>query len=338
MPPNQAAWFPGAGQRLYVADAPYNTPGPDQVLIKNAAIAINPADWKIQDTGMLVQNFPHIGGEDIAGTIVEVGVNVKHLKPGDRVCAGTNSIRPEGSKMGAFQLYSLVAADTVARIPDSVKFEDACVLPLGLATACTALYLSDYLALPYPSDDPPDRGEYVLVWGGSSSVGSCGIQLARNSGYRLITTASARNFEYCRYIGAEAVFDHSSATVVEDIVNFLKGKTLAGIMDAISEGGTVEKSVEISQLSQGSKKVMVVGPGTEKGHPADVKVECVLTYVGGKEVADVVFRQFLPGALQDGRMKTKPDPLVVGKGLEAVQVGLDRLKAGVSAAKVVLIL
>lgn len=61
--------------------------GPDQVVIRNKAIAINPVDWKIQDYGAFVQKWPMILGTDVAGDIVEVGENVKNLKKGDRVAA-----------------------------------------------------------------------------------------------------------------------------------------------------------------------------------------------------------------------------------------------------------
>lgn len=88
MPSNTAAWIESSKSNpLVVREAPYPTPSSDEVLIKNSAIAINPVDWKIQDYGMFLQNYPNILGTDVAGEVVEVGANVKDFKKGDRVMA-----------------------------------------------------------------------------------------------------------------------------------------------------------------------------------------------------------------------------------------------------------
>ena len=84
---NQAAWYPEAKGRFTVDSAPYTKPGPNEVVIKNAAVAINPVDWKIQTYGVLVETFPSIIGSDIAGEVFEVGADVTGLKKGQRVLA-----------------------------------------------------------------------------------------------------------------------------------------------------------------------------------------------------------------------------------------------------------
>lgn len=75
------------GKPLVVKEAPYPTPDADEMVVKNAAIAINPVDWKIQDYGLFIQKYPIILGTDVAGEIVEVGDNVKNFKKGDHVVA-----------------------------------------------------------------------------------------------------------------------------------------------------------------------------------------------------------------------------------------------------------
>ncbi len=85
-----------------------------------------------------------------------------------------------------------------APIPHTMSYEAAAVLPLALSTG---LFQTDQLALQYPSATPKPTGQTVLVWGGSTSVGSNAIQLAVAAGYEVITTSSPRNFDYVTKLG-----------------------------------------------------------------------------------------------------------------------------------------
>jgi NADPH:quinone reductase-like Zn-dependent oxidoreductase len=84
---NQAAWIKAAKARLEVDDADPAKASSGKVVIKNAYVAINPVDWKIQEYGPQSQNYPNILGRDIAGEIVEVGPDVTGLHVGQRVIA-----------------------------------------------------------------------------------------------------------------------------------------------------------------------------------------------------------------------------------------------------------
>lgn len=84
---NQAAFIDGKGKPTQIRDAPYPNPGADEITVKNHTLAINPVDWKIQDTGMYVQKYPVVVGCDVAGEVYEVGSNVNRFKKGDRVTA-----------------------------------------------------------------------------------------------------------------------------------------------------------------------------------------------------------------------------------------------------------
>lgn len=82
---NRAAYLAEAGKPLEVRDAPLPTAGPVEIVVKNAAVAINPLDWHMLDTGIFVQQWPAIFGCDVAGEVYEVGSDVKDFKKGDRV-------------------------------------------------------------------------------------------------------------------------------------------------------------------------------------------------------------------------------------------------------------
>lgn len=84
---NQAAWIKAPKARLEVDSAPSAKAGPGEVVIKNAYVAINPVDWKIQEYAPPTQTYPNIFGKDIAGEVVEVGPDVTRLQIGQRVIA-----------------------------------------------------------------------------------------------------------------------------------------------------------------------------------------------------------------------------------------------------------
>lgn len=84
-PKNQAAWLTKANTPLEVGDAQLPTAGPGELVVKNAAVAINPLDWHMLDAGVFVQQWPTIFGCEVAGEVYEVGPDEKRFKQGDRV-------------------------------------------------------------------------------------------------------------------------------------------------------------------------------------------------------------------------------------------------------------
>ena len=84
-PQNKAAWLIKADTPLEVGEAPLPTAGPGELVVKNAAIAINPLDCHMQDLGVFVQQWPAILGCDVAGEVYEVGSDVKRFRKGDRI-------------------------------------------------------------------------------------------------------------------------------------------------------------------------------------------------------------------------------------------------------------
>lgn len=334
---NQAAWLDGKGKTLRVADADLPKPTADEVVIKNHAIAINPVDWKIQDTGMFIQKWPVVLGCDVAGEIVEVGSNVKHLQKGDRVLGHCTSLASQDSRNGGFQLYSATPAAITAKIPDSTSYSQASVLPLALDTAAAGLYGSrqnGFMGLEIPTLTPIQSGKTLVVYGASSSVGALTVQLAVASGVHVIAVASERNHAFVRSLGASETFDYKSSSVVDDIAKAVKAaepRNFIGVYDSISNADSYKITVPVMEkCGPGNLAVTLPGP---QNVPDTVKVGNVF---GITKVTHPVWHSYVPEALQQGKLKCVPEPLVIGKGLESVQKGCDENKKGVSAKKVVI--
>ncbi|EOD52674.1 Alcohol dehydrogenase superfamily zinc-containing [Neofusicoccum parvum] len=339
MTKNQAAWITEAkGKPLKVGEAPTPKPGPGEVVIKNAAVAINPVDWKIQEYGLFLTQFPNILGTDVAGTIEEVGEGVTSLKKGQRVIGHTAGIATGDIEHSAFQLYSKTFEILAAPIPDSISFEEGAVLPLAISTAAAGLYQKTHLGLPFPSTNPQPTNQTLLIWGGSSSVGATAVQLAVASGLKVVATASTRNHDFVKSLGATKVVDYSSSSVVDDILAAIKevGGSFAGVYDAISEPGSLKHIGAVTDKLGVTPVAVVLPPPESLTKTVESKqVAAPSIALQHKEVAHAVWGKFVPEGLASGQFKAKPDPLVVGKGLEKIQDALDKQHAGVSAQKVV---
>ena len=235
MPSNQAAWLTAKGAPLSIEPAPLLDPAPNQILIKNHAVAINPVDWASQNMGQDLfpfLEFPCTLGLDAAGEVIAVGSAVTRVKVGDRVL-GLASGSGRGNEGAAFQEYTLLADNLFSPIPDGISFEEASVIPLGLSTSACAIFQKDLLALPHPSVDPKPLGKTLLIWSGASSVGCNAIQLGVAAGCDVITTCSPKNYELVKKLGASQAFDYNSGTVVSDILTYLEDKTIAGAVGSM---------------------------------------------------------------------------------------------------------
>ncbi|MGK2911507.1 MAG: zinc-binding alcohol dehydrogenase family protein [Sphingobium sp.] len=333
---NQAAWqhAPGQPLRIDVADLPQLTT--NEILIRNAAIAINPLDWILQDMALLPWlDYPAILGSDVAGVVAAVGSGVERFKVGDRVIGQAVGTTVNQPAQGAFQQHTIVLDHMAAPIPDDLAFADAAVLPLGLGTAASGLYGRTQLALHPPSHAPTPRAEIVLVWGGSSSVGCNAVQLAVASGYTCVATASARNVDMVKGLGASEVFDHASPTIVDDVIAALGGRRLAGTLHAT---GNMAECLAVVSRCEGTRRVAATLPPPED-QPVGVEATPIFgTALREDEVGPMIYRDFLPHALATGNFVAAPAARIVGSGLEALQGALQALKGGVSAAKIVVTL
>lgn len=206
----------GSADVLEVADMPTPTPKEDQVLIRVAAAGVNPADWRFRNGQFKLfmgSRLPFIPGADIAGVVESVGSAVTRFKLGDRVYAMLPTLAG-----GGYAEYAVAAEKTVAHVPDRLSLCDAAAIPL---TALTALQAMRDKAQLQP-------GQTILINGASGGVGSFGVQIAKAIGAHVTAVASARNFDFARGLGADAVRDYQH----EDIT--ASGQQYDVVFDAIS--------------------------------------------------------------------------------------------------------
>ena len=363
---NTAAWIPAKRAQLQVGPAPLPAPRADEIVVKNRAVAVNPIDWVIQDTGSLIFRwitYPFVLGSDLAGEVAAVGSSVTRFAVGDRVLAhavGVDKKRNSAAE-GSFQERTIALERMACPIPNPMTYGDAAVLPLAVSTAACGLFQTDHLGLQHPGAEPTPTGQTVVVWGGSTSVGSNAIQLAVAAGYEVLTTASPKNADYVQSLGAAQVFDHRSPTVVADVVTALAGKQVVGAL-AIGPGSANACS-DVVVSCEGRRFVSMVTPpasfdtppaGTGDllrvlprtvGSVASLSVRNRVRHVSTKsvfgttlmdnEVCRALYEDFLPAALAENRYVAAPPARVVGKGLGELQAALDLQRRGVSAQKVV---
>lgn len=181
----------GPGQLSLRQDGPLPYMAPDMALVRTVAVAINPDDAKMLDYSPAVGA---IHGCDFAWVVVALGSDApRHLSIGDRVAGavhGNNSLEP---RVGAFAQYVGATAELLLKIPDTMTFEEASTLGIGLATAGLALFreleipvrmedLIDRAGRPGPAGSDSDvtpNAVWVLVSGGSTATGTRAIQLLK---------------------------------------------------------------------------------------------------------------------------------------------------------------
>lgn len=344
---NEAAYLTAPKtQPLVVKSAPIVPPGPSQLLIKNHAIAINPIDLKLADLAIYPISYPHILGQDVAGEVVDAHPDIAGRFPvGSRVMGTTSGFLTQKEAEKGFQSYTVLDADLTCVIPHDLPYDRAVVLPVAITTASAGLFSKDFLGLPIPTAPRPAEGEEgkrgnLLIWGGASAVGNAAIQLAVAAGYTVISTASPKNFETVKRLGASQVFDYRSEKVVDDIVNVLKGQKLVGAFDAVGGPAWLATAEVVNQLeSTREKKFVATTIRGFKDLPEGVDMKQVYSLSILKDgIGKAVWQKFLPRALEEGTFVPGVETVVVGEGLEHVQTGLDRLREGVSGQKIVIAL
>jgi len=212
---------------LQVDEVPRPEASSGQVVIRVQAAGVNPVDWKTRE-GMLRKwginlDLPYALGLEVAGTIASVGDGAERFTPGDAVYAFL-PLRTGGG----YAEYVAVNESFVAAKPKSIDAVHAAGVPLAATTAWQALVDAAKI----------HAGQTVLIHAGAGGVGHFAVQIAKARGARVITTASKRNHEFLRGLGADQVIDYHKQRF-EDVVH-----NVDVVLDAVG-GDTLERSYQV---------------------------------------------------------------------------------------------
>jgi NADPH:quinone reductase-like Zn-dependent oxidoreductase len=195
----------GGPQVLVEENAPRPKPSSGEVLIEVNAAGVNPIDWKVREgyaKEWLRHKLPLILGWDVSGVIKELGSGVKGFKKGDEVYGKLDTGRD-----GAYAEYAVSHFENIALKPRTLDHVHAAAIPIAALTAWQSLFDLANLS----------AGQTVLIHAAAGGVGHFAVQFSKWKGARVIGTASARNEEFVKKLGAYMVIDYTTKIFEDEI-------------------------------------------------------------------------------------------------------------------------
>lgn len=213
----------------------------DELLIEVRAVGVG-----IHDEYFLPQDisYPYPIGIEAAGVVTEVGSSVSSYEKGDRI-AFISMMQPKG---GTWAEYVAINKDSLSfRIPENMTFEQAAAIPVAGNTALKAV-----------EPLPLRAGDSIFLAGASGAIGTFLIQLAKEKGYVVASSASKKNHQHMKELGADFTVDYHDANWQQQITDWMPGgvdaaiavqpNTTADSMKVVKDGGNVT-SISGDQVS-----------------------------------------------------------------------------------------
>jgi NADPH:quinone reductase-like Zn-dependent oxidoreductase len=220
----------GGPEVLKYQDAPKPEPKNDEILVRVIAAAVNPVDTYVRQGKFLKSSGPLIIGYDIAGIVERTGPEAKRFKPGDQVYCYLSVMSG-----GGYAEYAVAKESETALKPKNINFVEAAAVPLAATTAWQALIDSAKI----------DKGQTVLIHGGSGGVGSFAIQIAKARGAKVIATASTVHQQLLKQLGVDQAIDYTTTkfeNVVKDVdvvLNCVRADALGRSYVVVKKGGVI---------------------------------------------------------------------------------------------------
>ncbi|MDT0345793.1 NADPH:quinone reductase [Streptomyces litchfieldiae] len=233
----------GSPDEIRHGELPDPLPGPTDVLVDVIATTVNPVDTFVRSGVFRTPvPFPLVLSRDLVGTVAEAGPGASGFRPGDLVWC--NSLGHAG-RQGAAAERAVVPADRLYHLPPGVDPEDAVTVVHPGGTAHLALFTHGRVR----------PGETVFVAGAAGNVGSALLVLAADAGARVVATASPRDADYCRSLGAAEVIDYHAP----DLTDRLRAACPDGIDLHIDAFGTNDLTAAVELLAPRGRIVLLAG-------------------------------------------------------------------------------
>lgn len=243
---------------LEVVEVGKPVPKAHEILIKAAAFASNPTDWKhlYSDSGPKGT----IAGSDVSGVVEQVGSDVQGYKAGDYVSGflhgnvdTANGGFAEYVALNPITSIKYASLDTKPLSPGDHpigkvdNFESAASVTLGLVTV--ALSFSTHIRI--PQDKAANSNDFILIWGGATATGFLAIQMAKLVyGLKVIATASSKHSQVLKSVGADYVVDYHDADAVDQIRKIGAGHIKYGL-DTVSNETTFQALYDSTYTENG---------------------------------------------------------------------------------------
>lgn len=222
-----------SGSNFELADVEVPAIDADQLLVRLHAVGVGIHDSYFMPEAV---SYPYPIGIEGAGVVQAVGSGVTGHRAGDRV-AFISSMQTKGGTWAEFAVVD--SSSSVRRMPAALDFTEAAALPVAGGTSLRALAALHHIPF----------GASLFIAGGSGAIGSLTIQIARQRGWRVGASASARNHDYMRSLGAEVAVDYHDERWAAEIRRWqpegvdaaiaVQPETTAESMRIVRDGGTV---------------------------------------------------------------------------------------------------
>ena len=298
---------PGDESVLQLGEAPSPTLGPDDLRIRVAACAVNRADL-LQRQGAYPPppGASPILGLECAGTVSELGANVRGFAMGERVMALLAG--------GGYAEEVVVHAGSAMKVPSALSFEEAAAIPEVFLT----VFLNVFQLAALPNDG------WLLVHGGGSGIGTAAIQLAKRAGARVIVTAgSDAKCEQCVKLGADVAVNYKTARFADAVKQATSGRGVDVVLDSI---GAPYLEDNLASLALGGRLALI---GLMGGAKAELNLGALLgrrlTIIGSTLRARPVLEK---AAIVRGFVARFAEDLAAGRIRAVVDRVLPLAKAG----------
>ncbi|EME42431.1 hypothetical protein DOTSEDRAFT_45964 [Dothistroma septosporum NZE10] len=261
---------------------------PEELLIKVRTIGLNPIDWKSVDYGFGIPVLPYVSGRDFAGVVVKGPLSKSHIQEGDVILCPSTDYRD--LRKAAYQQYAVASDSTVCRLPSHVSASQGAAI--GVAYVAAALALGICLGLPMPAvgsragpdlleivrstplgrlpadtvsecisikeSEKPKAGEWVVIWGGSSTSALFLAEIAKLAGMRVVLVVDVAKHGARLIDTSECVcIDSHDAERAVHVIRGIAGPNLRFGVDTVGR----ETSQYLAQClsTDGSSKSHLVG-------------------------------------------------------------------------------